>query len=644
LKLMLDPIEFKSKPEHVWEISERICYFPVDISSENLEREILKGKTFVPCLLVKKNGKIKRKKEYWGSQEILCLDFDNEIYDKQTKKKKKHVTMTLEQAIEEFKDQALFIYKSFNYKDDHPKFRVVLRFNRIIDNVDEIERIFEYFKKKYPNTDTNCLERARMFFGGIESITLNHENRVNVDEILNIVENDAINPYIINKGGFCHYDRINIKEKGGYHNDQNPYTSSNIDKSTYLTTKQYKHIYNKTHMVNHIINQDIKTLRSIIMPKKHIVYTHEEVYDYLNQQDLSKLLGVSGNSFKCIFHDDHNPSAGIFINPENGHQIYKCFSEHCTFKAGTVVKCIEKILKTNRVKALRFLRKVYDVDYAETEWQKEQKEIIDENIRYIRSDYFPIEYPELYNLIKRYIGDLTLIYNIARENLPAEHYDDTQLENVFFSSMKHLAKLMGTKNVKGIVDKVALFTYLGLLLKLKENEIPKPLLEEAKRELMRNKEKYKRNMNLISFFSVPPVSEENFYFGEQKAIEWKQKGYTMKGISREMILRGHGQEEADRVYPQLAGKGLSESDHEKASKIEKVMMKLINKKGWITEKEVIDAIEDGSKEYKKVKLKRIIAEVVVKYDLVRVRLNKDLKEKYNIDVNGYPFVIMKNID
>src|SRR5690606_40000817 len=107
----------------------------VDISPEQLAREIKLGKTIVPAYLNKEvDGKITRSKDCWTSQEILCIDYDNEImidnpeYPHRSNDKKikvKNITMSLEDAMDKFKNDAMFIYTSFNHKPDHPKFRVV---------------------------------------------------------------------------------------------------------------------------------------------------------------------------------------------------------------------------------------------------------------------------------------------------------------------------------------------------------------------------------------------------------------------------------------------------------------------------------------------------------------------------------------
>jgi hypothetical protein len=111
-----------------------------------------------------------------------------------------------------------------------------------------------------------------------------------------------------------------------------------------------------------------------------------------------------------------------------------------------------------------------------------------------------------------------------------------------------------------------------------------------------------------------------------------------------MLLRALGEEEADRVYPQMKSEKLSAFSENIASKIELVAMELISDKGWVTEKEIVSELLDrfgGYKEVTSKQIKKMLGEMLAKYDLKRERLNKKLKEKYNIDMDSYPFVIFK---
>ncbi|WP_338541572.1 hypothetical protein [Paenibacillus tundrae] len=383
-------------------------------------------------------------------------------------------------------------------------------------------------------------------------------------------------------------------------------------------------------------NKDIEGLQAIIKPDPVILHSHEQVYDHLKKQDLNHFIGMDGNTFRCIVHDDNNPSAGILVNFDTDHYIYNCMSANCGFK-GTIIQLTERLTGLSRINALRFLRKVYKIEYAETDWQKEQKAILEENQRLILSTEFELCYPEVHDKVRRYISLLYLLNNIAKEHVLTENFIDANGNSVFFVSLTYLAEKLGYKDPRRICDRLGLMSYLGLINKLPEEQVPKPMLDNAKHIANSKKQK-----NLIGFYSIPSYGDHILSYCTQKAKEYNEKGFTMKGWSREMLLRALGEEEADRVYPQLKGKTISTISEELTTLIEKVTLTLIRENGWTTEKEILQnqAITPFvSRAFTEKQFKRIIGELLDKYGLERVRLNKKIKGELDIRIDTYPKII-----
>lgn len=657
VKLMIDEESFndkKSAIQSTGKITKRIVNHVVEIDVEEFAEKVASGKTFCPGICTKQ-----RKRDYWTGQQVICLDFDNEreVGSGKNKKRIKHVTMSVERAIDEFKNDAAFIYSSFNHKKDHPKIRVVIIFDKIIDDVQQMNALFNYYSSKYPDADKKCFDLVRIFYGGKSILWNNYSNRLSANNILQIeydfytdTSKNIRNIRVINKSE--QYKKINnftivptydgtLENKGFLGMcDKNGLTSS-CDSNIGL-----------------IKARNIKELRSLLSVQSEVIefYTAHDLKSYLFSRNLFDYLGINKNErqkFSCVFHKDTNPSANIIMDNEQNRFIYFCYSSNCELKSGLIIKITEKILGCDNNQALSFLSEVYNIQLKETEWQKKKKEEIDNFKLYIVGDEFPIEYPELYKRIKNYIGDYDALLDIARLNMPPEYYTEEQLENLFFVSVRFFAKRIGRKSLGQVANELGLFVYLGLINKLTRDKIPKIVLDRAENELKKNREKFKTdNINMVSFFSVPKLSYETLNFGEKKAIEFKEKNMTMKGWSREMIERNLGSDEVKRIFlnDKTTSRKISDRSHMESSIIERVMLRMLNEDRkiksniYITEKYVVNTIMknyQSSKNYTERKIKRIIGEVLEKYDLVRVRLNKELSEKIKFDGNGYPYVILK---
>lgn len=147
----------------------------------------------------------------------------------------------------------------------------------------------------------------------------------------------------------------------------------------------------------------------------------------------------------------------------------------------------------------------------------------------------------------------------------------------------------------------------------------------------------------IAFYSIPPYDERTLSFSRSKAREFKDKGLTMKGWGRELMFRTFGEDEANRVYPQEKGKPLTELSEEVTTEMVKHIFSMIELKGWTTEGEVLEYVTlrfKGQNHFKQKHIKRVLPEIFDAYALVSLTVNKELKQRFQIQAKGYPKIIM----
>lgn len=367
--------------------------------------------------------------------------------------------------------------------------------------------------------------------------------------------------------------------------------------------------------------------------------TRDELYDAIYKINLVEFLGLNSDQFNCIFHNDNNPSGSIFIDEESGNYIYKCHSGNCEFNtdkanAGNIITVVQRLAGCSMPKAINFIKSVYDFELMETEWQIRQKEILQSNKNYLSSVTMKDEFPELYKKIKNYIPLLLRLHDIATDNV----YDiplSPDGKVIFFASMSYIEKLMGTNNLGKINNRINLFVFLELLTKLRTDQVPADILIRAKHEAAKAKVK-----NLKSFYTIPAYDYHALLRANNNAILAKQHNITMKGWSREQLIRTFGVSVADRVFPQMAGNRLPEKSEKFIKVFEEVLFELLKLNHYATENQCLELI-NSNKGKNQTMLKRCLQETLDKYNLSRVRCNKELKEKYNIQSRGYPFVIVK---
>jgi hypothetical protein len=368
-----------------------------------------------------------------------------------------------------------------------------------------------------------------------------------------------------------------------------------------------------------------------------IVKNRAALFDVLCKIDLASFLGVGKRMmYKCVFHNDNNPSANIFIDAETGHHIYKCFSSSCDFVA-TIIKVVERLQRCRKSEAINFIKQVYNIELEETAWQIETKQMLQSNIEYMLSGLMEVEYPVLNQRLLHYIPELITLHEIAIMNVTDEPYSSDG-SIVFYSTLHNIASLMGKIDEKKVSQRLNLFAFLKLVEKLSEDKIPEMMLKKAK-----HLAGMKKHHNIPNFLSIPSYDYGVLSIAESKANDFRDRNMAMTGFSRDMILRVYGEEEANRVFPQLKGRGFSKVMQEFSYMFDHCVIERINFQGYASESEIFASLR-GNKDENKKKIKRVLQETLDKYGLKRIRSNKELKTKYGITKSGYPFFIVKNDD
>lgn len=176
---------------------------------------------------------------------------------------------------------------------------------------------------------------------------------------------------------------------------------------------------------------------------------------------------------------------------------------------------------------------------------------------------------------------------------------------------------------------LTLFALLNMVTKLQIEDIPEKELNKA-REIAAQYHLKK----LTGFYSFEEYGTLLFEQSEDIANTLKENNITLKGLSREYIIRTFGPALADKVYPQYRNenrKGNSIKSDQHTLDITECLFYLLDKKGYATEKEIVHMLGDKySYDQTEVQIKKSLQEIMLSYGLVRVKASKANKQKYGI--------------
>ncbi|WP_066639680.1 hypothetical protein [Desulfolucanica intricata] len=636
IKCIIDNVCYSSKPTNGGAITNRMTLDTAkEYSIDEIKESILQGKTIRPSYC---GGK----QETWKSQQVFMIDIDNNL--------------TIQQAIDKCNKVNIipnFIYTSFSHTEDHHKFRLVFILNKPINNYDTAIKIQLYLMGVLEYSDKQCKNINRFYYAGKE-IVFDSGNILDSDGIIELskgieIENTPSEANKDNGSEKCPHNNIKI--------NNNSYIIVGTKTPKPDSTRDKDDNYN----IKAIRNRDIKYLKEKLNHPHMVFNNNQEFCDYIFKEiNLGELLEFSyPKSIRCIFHDDTNNSASIFQN-EKGDWIYHCFSCGVSYNLLGVIEVLGKF--RSRPKAYKFIREIFNLEIAETEWQKEQKEIIEQNLRAIDTGEFERNCPQAYKNIKSNIKYLRQLLYIAKDNVTTEKMTDNDENVLFFASTRHICNLMGLKegNVKEISKKTTLLAYHKLLNKVDNSEVPKKLLKRSQAISINSADDKNKKYRHVNYYSIPSYNNMLFPEIEKQGKAWKENNYTIKGLSREMFFRKEGQEVADWLYPQykqvydrqqkaIVNRTTTYRSNERTKRIVQIIMRYLDSQNYCIEKDIIENLVSDqelriTKSEAERQLKKSLPEILDAYDLQRIRANKQIKEKLGVVSDGYPFIIVKNDD
>ncbi len=603
MRLYVSSIKNNKKPDSsmVKAISATIIKELVDISLEKLAIELTqKGKTVVLSEL--SENKLSKYTPIVG-QELVMLDFDNKdgnsIY----------TIDDLEQDIF-MQNNACFIYKTFSDKNSNvDKFRVVFRLDRVVISNEEIEQIYQELFKIYPQADSSVGQTSRMFFGSdsgyevidwdnrLDTVALLQAGNTEVPEVVEtasgeIIDEDLPN-YLLLKLG--RYDIVKDKIGDNY---------SGVFPDEYSA-------------VNHFCSLDIRELLEL----------------------------PEDNPFVDILHEEDNPSASIYFSEATGSYFYKCFSENNQITTD-IKGLLCKFLRKDTFEVIQLLTYItnskitMDSDLGKMKLNANlfKKELLNGKIAE--------KYPELYFYLKKYILEIPLVLEYMFDYVYEDSEGHLKIQNYY--SIETLTKMLSRSLNKSVsINRTKRILNVIVVTEIIQ-KVPEELIAEEiyNRVILEQKQDDKKVRTSNIYQPNLLVEEHKDYMGEIGKI-LKINNVTIDSLGYELIYRLFGEEKAKRDFPQsykpLVNKGLikmSRQDTNLTNKsiqleksIVKILMKELEYKGYMFEKELISKLARNKKQKIasiRPQYNKVIADIINKYSLKRTKLTKGLHQELGV--------------
>ena len=590
--------QYNSKPDSNETKKIQKLLHKTEIDIKELAFGLSHGATFKPALL---NG---TKSVDWIQQQLFALDFDHDT--------------TIQKELDRCKEYNIlpcFGYTSFRHSEQEHHFRLIFCTDEVITDRQQRDNLQKTLIAIF-HSDKVTYDCTRLFYGGKSLICNTYDNRINAKQVIDKYYNESqtLSSAMVTPKS-CK------KELKIYSNTES--INRNIEAIKHLDVDMMRDILESTPYKEDIIPSSIRGNFQL-----HTFQNEADLYKFINSIDLSEYLGIDGY-VNCILpeHEDNSPSAHIYTT-DDGTQVYKCFG--CN-KCYTIIGITEKLAQCKKSEAIEFIKSIYNLKLEKSDWVKQQQQMLIDNANYLDSEEFDLQFPTLSKLIR------TRKVHIQKMLLHFTQYvnDNMQIngETIFFDSYKNLLSVCGIKsNMNTLAQSLTLFALLNMIEKLPAESIPEKELNKAKH--IAAKYGFKK---LTNFYSFPEYGVLQFENSEEIAKTLKENHVTLKGISKEYVLRTFGVEVANKVYPQYRfenSKGTSQKSDNATLELMNKLCNIINRQGYCLESDI------RGKGQTELQWKRSIQQILSVGKFQKIRLNKKIKAQYNVVCNGYPFIIV----
>lgn len=558
--------------------------------------------SFIPSKTKNKGNK----NEDFLETRVIILDFDNTVKDENnnvvdlSKDDSRYLSIEKALSIDLVCNSAFAIQKSIRYSENLEKFKIVFILKEAITDYNEMKDVYNYLQEKIPWCDKSVASSNRMFFGGYKSDAV---MIINGDNMLDITELPI--DFTMTSSKNCQSD----------------------------SEREYE-LVNETDFVKLIKNDDKEEMKQwfidCLFDSSEMSF--KEIYERLLTIDMNKLL-KSNKNLRCLFHDDHNPSASIFTG-KNGHSIFHCHSSNCGVSVDFIGVVMLILKKDSRVETFNWLLENLDLYPTHFRKLKEESKVLFDTLESMED--------KLFRTIKNCLEEMRRVYDALLSDV--NFFDESKESVTCILSGEQLAKKMSPYYGKAYgIDKcnklLSFMTFIGLIKKLDDEDVPLKMLEYLNRlkeeKVLGNLNHKRSNVYRLDVFDATSVIQK---LNEDILPLLKKFHFTYQHFSYAWVKMCFNEEEARRVFPQNSRSELSKEKQLILDEAREVLQGLSWQETYImTEKELINTVCECLRNVGYNSVKNALIEnrgYFVKQGFTLERASKAIKRLYNVEASS----------
>ncbi|HFP8265760.1 TPA: hypothetical protein ACG8A3_002734, partial [Enterococcus faecium] len=319
---------------------------------------------------------------------------------------------------------------------------------------------------------------------------------------------------------------------------------------------------------------------------------------------------------------------------KTGHSIFYCHSSNCDISENFIGVVMLILKKDSRVETFNWLLENLDLYPTHFRKLKEESKVLFDTLESMKD--------KLFRTIRNYLEEMRRVYDVLLSDV--NFFDDSKESVTCILSGEQLAKKMSSYYGKTYdIDKcnklLSLMTFIGLIKKLDDEDVPLKMLEylnRLKEEKALGNFKHKRsNVYRLDVFNATSVIQK---LNEDILPLLEKFHFTYQYFSYEWVKICFNEKEAKRVFPQNSRSELSKEKQLILDEAHEVLQGLSWQGTYLmTEKELINTVCERLRNVRDNSVKNALIEnrgYFVKQGFTLERASKDIKKLYNVKASS----------
>lgn len=268
--------------------------------------------------------------------------------------------------------------------------------------------------------------------------------------------------------------------------------------------------------------------------------------------DIQSFFAFTSDCFKCIFHDDKDPSARI-LPPRKGNNEYSyyCHGDGCQTNSNalSIFDMISRIRKCDFNEAVDFMAKCFGVEIRPTVIVKNYREVVKERTAVLKKLKTRVRNKQFLERVD--VDRVHKVFNhLIRETAQTSGKTE-RVDLLYIPCAKRLLEKIAGADCHRMYLTTKFMAFIGFIKPISDHEVNMSVLDDTVKKLVEEQRSKYGDDKTMQFYKIevwPDLKRAEKKI-QERIDRWIKGGLDVKKITVESVARIYGEKTAGQLFP-----------------------------------------------------------------------------------------------